>query len=79
MENPATREILCKVHSAQYIDVEHAINCAENAFKNGDWYQNMDVRDRSHILLKCAKKLQKSGTTFRLTSIPISNRNVSLT
>lgn len=43
VENPATKEILCTVTSAQPEDVALAIDCAHNAFMDGRW-RKRDIR-----------------------------------
>lgn len=43
VENPATKQPLCTVTSAQPQDVAFAIDCAHNAFTDGRWSRK-DVR-----------------------------------
>lgn len=48
VKNPATQEIIARVHEASYEDVDRACNAAREAFENGPW-RTMPVSER------CAK------------------------
>ena len=68
VQNPATATPICTVSSASLVDVDHAINVAQDTFQSGVW-SRMDVRDRSKILFKIAHNLRENLPHFGTSRI----------
>ncbi len=54
VKNPATQEVIAKVHEATYEDVDRAARAAREAFENGPW-RTMSLSDRCDKIRRMAE------------------------
>lgn len=54
VKNPATQEVIAKVHEASYEDVDRACNAARRAFEEGPW-RTMTLSERSAKIRRMAE------------------------
>lgn len=60
--NPATGKVIANVAEADKVDVDMAVQAAQNAFKLGSPWRRMDARQRGALLYKLADLIERDRT-----------------
>ncbi len=57
--NPATEEVICEIQEGDKADVDKAVKAAQQAFRLGSEWRQMDASDRGRLIYKLADLMER--------------------